>query len=56
MRGRRRALSFVPEMSFEHVKFELSVGHPLEDVQQSVDCIRLSFRESLRVRVNNMQV
>lgn len=33
MRGRRVALSFVAKMSFEHVKFELSVEQPVEDVQ-----------------------
>lgn len=44
MGGRIVALSFVAEMSFEHVTFELSVGQPVDNVQQSVGYI--SFRLS----------
>lgn len=39
------------EMSFERGDIELSVGEPVEDVQQSVGYIRLRFTERSSFRI-----
>lgn len=44
------------EVSFEYLQFELSVGKPVEDVQQSVEDISLRFKERSGLRVLSLQV